>query len=160
MMRGLTSRGNPTRMCLFKLWTVMSFWLFLPVTSSVKGRTRERWLVTSMLVAVVCGVLIVGGALLNAGGFGSGGVVAAETLATPSRSTTIALTSDETRLVVVNREANSVSIIQSERREMTWTSADKLAEIPVGLEPRCVAVNPNDRGGVCHQRHQRHRLGR
>ena len=38
-------------------------------------------------------------------------------LATPSRSTTIALTSDETRLVVVNREANSVSIIQSERRE-------------------------------------------
>lgn len=31
---------------------------------------------------------------------------------TPSRSTTIALTSDEGRLVVVNREANSVSIIR------------------------------------------------
>ena len=31
--------------------------------------------------------------------------------AAPTRSTTIALTSDERRLVVVNREANSVSII-------------------------------------------------
>ena len=32
--------------------------------------------------------------------------------AAPTRSTTIALTPDETRVVVVNREANSVSIIQ------------------------------------------------
>ena len=69
-------------------------------------------IVTSTLVAVVCGALIVGGPLLKAVGFGSGGVVAAQTLATPSRSTTIALTSDETRLVVVNREANTVSIIR------------------------------------------------
>src|SRR5262245_7685058 len=30
----------------------------------------------------------------------------------PSRSTTIALTSDERRVVVVNREANSVSVIE------------------------------------------------
>ena len=144
MMRGLTSRSNPTRMCLFKLWTAMRFWFFLPVTSSVKCRTRERWLVASMLVALVCGVLIVGGPLLNAVGFGSGGVVAAETLATPSHSTTIALTSDERRLVVVNREANSLSIIRV--RNAQGHDVDvKLAEIPVGLEPRCVAVSPNDR---------------
>ena len=32
--------------------------------------------------------------------------------ASPGRSTSIALTSDETRVVIVNREANSVSIIQ------------------------------------------------
>jgi len=32
--------------------------------------------------------------------------------AAPTRSTTIALTSDERRLVIVNREANSVSIIE------------------------------------------------
>ena len=116
MMRGLTSRSNPTRMCLFKLWTAMSFWFFLPVTSSVKCRTRERWLVTSMLVAVVCGALIVGGPLLNAVGFGSGGVVAAETLATPSRSTTIALTSDERASSSSTARRTVVSIIQSERR--------------------------------------------
>ena len=67
----------------------------------------------------------------------------AATLATPSRSTTIALTSDETRLVVVNREANSVSIIQVKDASGNDV-ANKLAEIAVGLEPRCVAVHPND----------------
>jgi len=36
---------------------------------------------------------------------------AAAKLSTPSQSTTIALTSDDRRLVVVNREANSVSIL-------------------------------------------------
>jgi hypothetical protein len=44
-------------------------------------------------------------------------VVAALTMpknadASPGRSTSIALASDETRVVIVNREANSVSIIQ------------------------------------------------
>ena len=34
--------------------------------------------------------------------------------AAPTRSTTIALTSDETRLVVVNREANTVSITMTQ----------------------------------------------
>jgi hypothetical protein len=32
--------------------------------------------------------------------------------AAPTHSTTIALTSDETRVIVVNREENTVSIIQ------------------------------------------------
>jgi YVTN family beta-propeller protein len=77
------------------------------------------------------------------------------TLAAPSRSTTIALTANEQRLVVVNREANSVSVIQvrtePQKPHGKGTSknsldvATKLAEIPVGLEPRCVAVHPNDR---------------
>src|SRR5215208_2191854 len=52
------------------------------------------------------------------------------TAATPSRSTTIALTSDETRLVVVNREANSVSIIQVKDAQGNDVAV-KLAEIGV-----------------------------
>src|SRR5215510_7366668 len=64
--------------------------------------------------------------------------------AAPTRSTTIALTSDETRVVVVNREANSVSVIRVKNANGNDISK-KLAEIPVGEEPRCVAVSPNDR---------------
>ena len=61
----------------------------------------------------------------------------------PTRSTTIALTSDETRLVVVNREANSVSIIRVKDANGNDV-ATKIAEIGVGEEPRCVAVHPTD----------------
>src|SRR5438128_3539452 len=64
--------------------------------------------------------------------------------AAPTSSTTIALTSDETRLVVVNREANSVSIIQVKDANGNDV-ANKLAEIAVGQEHRCVAVHPTDR---------------
>src|SRR5262245_31121396 len=67
----------------------------------------------------------------------------ASTTATPSHSTTIALTSDETRLVVVNREANSVSIIRVKDANGNDV-ATKIAEIGVGEEPRCVAIHPND----------------
>jgi DNA-binding beta-propeller fold protein YncE len=67
-----------------------------------------------------------------------------EAIAAPTRSTTIALTSDETRLVVVNREADSVSIIQVKDANGNDVNT-KLAEIAVGQEPRCVAVHPTDR---------------
>src|SRR6185295_17742789 len=60
----------------------------------------------------------------------------------PTHSTTIALTSDETRVVVVNREENSVSIIQVKDANGNDV-ANKLAEIAVGQEPRCVAVHPS-----------------
>src|SRR5262245_17566232 len=62
----------------------------------------------------------------------------------PTHSTTIALTSDETRVIVVNREANTVSIIQVKNANGNDVAV-KLAEIGVGQEPRCVAVHPNDR---------------
>ena len=65
------------------------------------------------------------------------------TAATPSHSTTIALTSDEQRLVVVNREANSVSIIRVKNAQNN-DIGNKIAEIGVGEEPRCVAIHPND----------------
>jgi YVTN family beta-propeller protein len=61
-----------------------------------------------------------------------------------TRSTTIALTTDETRVVVVNREANTVSIIQVKDANGNDVAV-KLAEIAVGQEPRCVAVHPSDR---------------
>ena len=67
----------------------------------------------------------------------------ASTAATSSHSTTIALTSDEQRVVVVNREANSLSIIRVKNAQGN-DFGNKLAEIGVGEEPRCVAVSPND----------------
>jgi YVTN family beta-propeller protein len=61
----------------------------------------------------------------------------------PSRSSTIAITSDDRRLVVVNRETNSVSVI--EVRDHDGKDAKrKLAEIVVGTEPRYVALHPQD----------------
>jgi YVTN family beta-propeller protein len=63
--------------------------------------------------------------------------------AAPTRSTTIALTPDETRVVVVNREANSISIIQVKDANGNDV-ANKLVEIGVGEEPRCVAVHPSN----------------
>jgi YVTN family beta-propeller protein len=70
------------------------------------------------------------------------GVVEIATAA-PTRSTTIALTADETRLVVLNREANTLSIIMVKDQNGNDVSS-KLAEIGVGIEPRCVAVSPDD----------------
>jgi YVTN family beta-propeller protein len=94
-------------------------------------------------IAVLTAGLLVGGPFLETASFlGNRGVEAA-TLATPSRSTTIALTSDETRLVVVNREANTVSIIRVKNAQ-NIDVAEKLAEIGVGIEPRCVAIHPTD----------------
>jgi YVTN family beta-propeller protein len=72
------------------------------------------------------------------------GAVKTKTLKTPSHSTTIALTSDERRLVVVNREANSVTILRVKNQQGNDISV-KIAEIGVGEEPRCVAIHPNDR---------------
>jgi hypothetical protein len=69
---------------------------------------------------------------------------AASVAAAPTHSTTIALTSDEQRVIVVNREANSISIIRV-RNNQGNDVANKIAEIGVGEEPRCVAVDPNDR---------------
>ena len=138
---------------------------------------RPRAGVTRVLIAVIGAALFSSGLVLQAA-FTYAKPPDSPTLTAPSRSTTIALTSDEQRLVVVNREANSVSVIQvrtdakkakdkkEKDKDKAWAkdekqsgggknnganggdgSADvakKLAEIPVGLEPRCVAVHPND----------------
>jgi YVTN family beta-propeller protein len=91
-------------------------------------------------VALFAAVSAVVSALPGLMNLGLGAVLAA----TPTRSTTIALTPDETRLVVVNREANSVSVIQV-KNNVGKDFYHKIAEIPVGEEPRCVAVHPSNR---------------
>jgi YVTN family beta-propeller protein len=64
-------------------------------------------------------------------------------LASPSRSTTIALTSDDRRVVAVNRETQSLAIIEV-RDQLGNDTANLLAEVPVGPEPRFVALSPDD----------------
>jgi YVTN family beta-propeller protein len=60
-----------------------------------------------------------------------------------SRSSTIALTGDDTRAVIVNRQKASVSVIKVRNADGT-DAAQMLAEVPVGKEPRFVAIAPND----------------
>src|SRR5262245_37143656 len=76
---------------------------FCPVSGSTVGRRRAHWRPTGAL-ALILGALLLG-TLLQ-------GFAGAQTLATPSRSTTIALTPDELFVLVVNREANSLSVIR------------------------------------------------
>ncbi|MGH8582609.1 MAG: beta-propeller fold lactonase family protein [Gammaproteobacteria bacterium] len=68
--------------------------------------------------------------------------VASAVEAAPTRSTDIALTNNGSRLVNVNHEADSVTFfdVRGGGRRLT-----KVAEIAVGNEPHCVAVDP--RGG-------------
>ncbi|MEP7243596.1 MAG: beta-propeller fold lactonase family protein [Gammaproteobacteria bacterium] len=61
-----------------------------------------------------------------------------------SRSSSIALTGDDKRAVVVNRQKNTASIIRVRKDDGT-DSGDLLAEVPVGKEPRSVAVSPDDK---------------
>lgn len=68
----------------------------------------------------------------------------AATFLTPTRSTTIALTSDDRLLLVVNRETDSLTIIEVRNAEGE-DRRRKIAEVAVGKEPRCVAISPDDR---------------
>jgi YVTN family beta-propeller protein len=111
----------------------------LAFMQSLPLRGEEGWVALRPVIAVVA--ILLGLIGLNAAAQQQ--VTTSSTLATPSRSTTIALTSDETRLVVVNREANSISIIEVKDAQNNDVS-NKLAEIGVGEEPRCVAIHPND----------------
>ena len=57
----------------------------------------------------------------------------------PSRSTTIALFNQGLNLAVVNTDNDSISIFNASN------SLQKLAEVPVGNEPGCVAIHPDGR---------------
>ncbi|GLS24985.1 beta-propeller fold lactonase family protein [Marinibactrum halimedae] len=61
----------------------------------------------------------------------------------PSRSSTIAITSDDQRLVVVNREKNSVTLIQV-KDENGEDTALTLGEVAVGQDPRFVTISPDN----------------
>jgi YVTN family beta-propeller protein len=113
-------------------------------------RARQLWR-SAQIGVVVGGALLVGVFLDIPNPLGVQSVMAADPPA-PTHSTTIALTSTQRRVLVVNREANSLSVIRVRMKEFTDENgfhpeqdiALKLAEVPVGLEPRCVAVSPND----------------
>jgi YVTN family beta-propeller protein len=98
--------------------------------------SNEHWLGCGKVLRILAIVLMVSALQSRE--------IAAATLPTPSHSTTIALTSNDRRVVVVNREANSVSIL-AVRDALGDDLRIKLAEIPVGLEPRCVVISPDDR---------------
>ena len=99
---------------------------------------EEGWVAPRSVMALVAVLGLVG-----LGVAAQKKVAPASIAATPSHSTTIALTSDEQRVVVVNREANSISIIRVKNMQGNDIGT-KIAEIGVGEEPRCVAVSPND----------------
>ena len=98
--------------------------VFICSTSS-----RRLGRVSRVRIVVVGAAALLGGALVIGAGFIDAKPSDSPKLATPSRSTTIALTSDEQRLVVVNREANSVSIIQVKDAPAT-TSPRSLPKSP------------------------------
>ncbi|MCG8317710.1 MAG: beta-propeller fold lactonase family protein [Pseudomonadales bacterium] len=68
----------------------------------------------------------------------------APTAVLPSRSTNIALTRDDQRLLVVNRQNDSVSVIQVKDTHGNDIE-HKIAELSVGQDPRYVAVTPDDK---------------
>lgn len=61
-----------------------------------------------------------------------------------NKSSTLALTRDGQRLVVTNRPKNTVSILRVREANGIDTQF-KIAEVPVGREPRFVALSPDDR---------------
>jgi YVTN family beta-propeller protein len=79
-------------------------------------------------------------AACSSGGGGGGG---ASVLAGPSRSTNIALTSDDRVLVVANQDADTVSVLRV-RDAAGNDDFEKLVELAVGDEPRAVAIAPDD----------------
>src|SRR5689334_16665654 len=58
---------------------------------------------------------------------------------TPTRSSTIALTKKDSLLLVVNRETNSLGVLQVRKKKADTKTL--LAEVAVGVDPRCVAVD-------------------
>jgi len=95
-------------------------------------RQSLRWL-PALGVAAACVLASCGG------GYGGDGGGNAARLA-QSHSTALALTSDNALVWSVNPDNDSVSLL-----EVANDRNRKLAEVPVGKEPRCVAIAPDDK---------------
>jgi YVTN family beta-propeller protein len=74
------------------------------------------------------------------GGYGGGGGGGAAPRLTQSHSAPLALTASSAYVWSVNPDADSVSLF-----EVAGDKNQKLAEVPVGDEPRCVAITPDDK---------------
>ena len=66
---------------------------------------------------------------------------------TATNSGPIAITSDDRFIWVVNRDNDSVSVIKvpKDAKKNDKDFKGKISEIPVGKEPRCVAITPDDK---------------
>src|SRR5215831_3773299 len=104
--------------------------------SSAKGQRLLK------LGGAVTGIVFLVAFVLDMVGLRGGATVRAATFKSPTHSTTIALDRSDKFLWVVNREANSVSVFMV-RGNNGSDLAEKKVEIPVELEPRCVAVHPD-----------------
>jgi DNA-binding beta-propeller fold protein YncE len=62
---------------------------------------------------------------------------------TPSHGSTIALTGDDSRLVVANHDVGTATVFSVDYAAATQPTLNKLAEIAVGSEPSAVAVHPD-----------------
>lgn len=127
MASGLMFTGHRIHTHLFKLWGT--------VDRKGAGGRRQQEYPGGVVVGLFALVTIIA-ALAT-------GYATAQTLAGPSKSSTIALTSDNRRVVVANRDSNSVSIIRV-RNAQGADSFEKLAEVEVEQEPRYVALHPDD----------------
>lgn len=113
----------------------------MPVSAQVvRGRNNKRLKKSSGLLSMI--MLSTAGLLVGCGG-GDDAAPPSALSATATQSSSIALTSDDRRIVVVNREADSASIIAVRDANGNDTQ-DMVAEVAVGAEPRYVAISPDD----------------
>lgn len=95
-------------------------------------------------ILLLSGVVLSGPVLVGCGDKGAAPIVPTiSTASGPSRTSTIALTSDNQKLVVINRQNASVSVVQV-RDSAGQDTENKLTEIIVGKDPRFVAITPDD----------------
>ncbi len=96
--------------------------------------TRIGWMGVSAALLAVSGCGGGGGGGNNNGGGGN------QALLAESRSSPIALTSDNQYVWSVNPDTDTVSVIN-----VANDTNQKVAEVPVGDEPRCVAISPDNK---------------
>lgn len=86
--------------------------------------------------------------LIGCGGGGSGGgddgLANSVAFGQASRSASLALTTDDRRLVVVNRDKDSLTVL-GVRNVQGLDVTEKIAEIAVGDEPRAVVISPDNK---------------
>jgi hypothetical protein len=75
----------------------------------------------------------------------------------PGRSSNITVFKNDTRLLVVNRESDTLAMLGV--RNKGADIQQLIVEVGVGHEPRCVALGPKEREDLRGQRGQRHGLG-
>jgi hypothetical protein len=79
----------------------------------------------------------------SSGALGDGGLKGNAIAPTPSHGSTVALSPDDSRLVVANTDAGTVTVFSVEWADGAAPVLTKLVELPVGAEPSAVVVHPS-----------------